>query len=159
MSILRGDFSNRDELKQYLAARGRLAGFEPRWPSGLREPLQRRFLRVEVAGVGSREAGDRVGQDLLHPADTDHRRPLHQSLVAFHRLFQGLHGRAVQFGPRDVDQPAGRLPETHPSCRGDATDPWTSYAPYLVENIGTNQPVELTEFIETIEMFGSRGDW
>jgi len=30
-------------------------------------------------------------------------------------------------------------------------DPATSYAPYRVYNIGNNEPVELMEFIETIE--------
>ena len=45
----------------------------------------------------------------------------------------------------------GRLPEPDPRWRGDQPDPGTSYAPYKVYNIGNNNPVELIEFIETIE--------
>jgi UDP-glucuronate 4-epimerase len=45
----------------------------------------------------------------------------------------------------------GRLPVPNPHWSGDAPDPGTSYAPYRIYNIGNNQPVELTRFIETIE--------
>jgi UDP-glucuronate 4-epimerase len=45
----------------------------------------------------------------------------------------------------------GRLPETNPHWSGDAPDPGTSSAPYKVYNIGNNNPVELTKFIEVIE--------
>lgn len=45
----------------------------------------------------------------------------------------------------------GRLPQPNPNWSGDNPDPGTSYAPYRIYNIGNNQPVELTRFIETIE--------
>lgn len=45
----------------------------------------------------------------------------------------------------------GHLPAPNPEWRGDTPDPGTSYAPYKIYNIGNNQPVELTRFIETIE--------
>jgi UDP-glucuronate 4-epimerase len=45
----------------------------------------------------------------------------------------------------------GRLPASNPKWRGDKPDPGTSYAPYKIYNIGNNNPVELIEFIETIE--------
>jgi UDP-glucuronate 4-epimerase len=45
----------------------------------------------------------------------------------------------------------GRLPEPNPHWSGDNPDPGTSYAPYRIYNIGNNQPVELTRFIEIIE--------
>jgi UDP-glucuronate 4-epimerase len=45
----------------------------------------------------------------------------------------------------------GRLPEPNPDWSGDAPDPGTSYARYRIYNIGNNQPVELTRFIEVIE--------
>lgn len=45
----------------------------------------------------------------------------------------------------------GRRPEPNPHWSGDNPDPGTSYAPYRIYNIGNNQPVELTRFIETIE--------
>jgi UDP-glucuronate 4-epimerase len=45
----------------------------------------------------------------------------------------------------------GRLPEANPHWSGDAPDPGTSSAPYKVYNIGNNNPVELTKFIEVIE--------
>jgi UDP-glucuronate 4-epimerase len=38
-----------------------------------------------------------------------------------------------------------------PEWRGDAPDPGTSYAPYRNYNIGNNNPVELTHFIQVIE--------
>lgn len=44
-----------------------------------------------------------------------------------------------------------RLPQPNPNWSGDNPDPGTSYAPYRIYNIGNNQPVELTYFIETIE--------
>jgi UDP-glucuronate 4-epimerase len=45
----------------------------------------------------------------------------------------------------------GRLPAADPAWSGDAPDPGTSAAPYKVYNIGNNNPVRLTEFIEVIE--------
>jgi UDP-glucuronate 4-epimerase len=45
----------------------------------------------------------------------------------------------------------GRLPEPNPAWSGDRPDPGTSYAPYRIYNIGNNQPVELTRFVETLE--------
>ena len=45
----------------------------------------------------------------------------------------------------------GRLPEGNPKWSGDKPDPGTSYAPYKIYNIGNNNPVELTHFIEVIE--------
>jgi UDP-glucuronate 4-epimerase len=44
-----------------------------------------------------------------------------------------------------------RMPEANPSWSSDAPDPGTSYVRYKIYNIGNNQPVELTKFIETIE--------
>ncbi len=44
-----------------------------------------------------------------------------------------------------------RPPEPNPDWRGDRPDPGTSYAPYKVYNIGNNNPVELMDFISTIE--------
>jgi UDP-glucuronate 4-epimerase len=44
-----------------------------------------------------------------------------------------------------------KLPEPNPDWSGKAPDPGTSYAPFKIYNIGNNNPVELTEFIETIE--------
>ena len=45
----------------------------------------------------------------------------------------------------------GRLPQANSAWSGDAPDPGTSAAPYKVYNIGNNNPVELTKFIEVIE--------
>jgi UDP-glucuronate 4-epimerase len=45
----------------------------------------------------------------------------------------------------------GRQPEPNPTWRGDDPDPGTSYVPYKIYNIGNNNPVELTDFIATIE--------
>ncbi len=45
----------------------------------------------------------------------------------------------------------GKLPEPNPAWSGDNPDPGTSYAGYKIYNIGNNNPVELMEFIETIE--------
>jgi UDP-glucuronate 4-epimerase len=45
----------------------------------------------------------------------------------------------------------GKLPQPNPTWSGDAPDPGTSYAPYKIYNIGNNNPVELSEFIEVIE--------
>jgi UDP-glucuronate 4-epimerase len=45
----------------------------------------------------------------------------------------------------------GRLPEPNPSWSGDYPDPGTSYTNYKIYNIGNNHPVELMEFIKTIE--------
>lgn len=44
-----------------------------------------------------------------------------------------------------------RRPQPNPSWSGDRPDPGTSYAPYKLYNIGNNQPVQLTRFIEVIE--------
>ncbi len=43
------------------------------------------------------------------------------------------------------------VPEPNPNWSGDAPDPGTSYKPYRIFNIGNNNPVELTQFIEAIE--------
>lgn len=48
---------------------------------------------------------------------------------------------------RVIDQVA----EPDAEFNTDKPDPATSYAPYRVYNIGNNEPVELMEFIETIE--------
>jgi UDP-glucuronate 4-epimerase len=45
----------------------------------------------------------------------------------------------------------GKLPEPDPTWSGDKPDPGTSYARYRIYNIGNNNPVELMEFIQTIE--------
>ena len=44
-----------------------------------------------------------------------------------------------------------RMPEANPSWSSKSPDPGTSYVRYKIYNIGNNQPVELTTFIETIE--------
>jgi UDP-glucuronate 4-epimerase len=44
-----------------------------------------------------------------------------------------------------------RPPAPDPSWSGDDPDPAASAAPYRIYNIGNNRPVELMEFIETIE--------
>lgn len=44
-----------------------------------------------------------------------------------------------------------KAPQPDPHWSGDAPDPGTSYAPYRVYNIGNNEPVELMEFIRTLE--------
>jgi len=43
------------------------------------------------------------------------------------------------------------VPEPNPNWSGDTPDPGTSYKPYRIYNIGNNNPVELTQFIEAIE--------
>ena len=45
----------------------------------------------------------------------------------------------------------GKLPQPDPSWTGDRPDPGTSYVPYKIYNIGNNNPVELSTFIEIIE--------
>ena len=45
----------------------------------------------------------------------------------------------------------GKLPQPNPSWTGDRPDPGTSYVPYKIYNIGNNNPVELSAFIEIIE--------
>jgi UDP-glucuronate 4-epimerase len=45
----------------------------------------------------------------------------------------------------------GRPPKPKPAWSGDDPDPGTSYAKYKIYNIGNNNPVELMEFIATIE--------
>jgi len=44
-----------------------------------------------------------------------------------------------------------RIPEPNPAWSGDAPDPATSNAPYVLYNIGNNQTVELMYFIELME--------
>jgi UDP-glucuronate 4-epimerase len=44
-----------------------------------------------------------------------------------------------------------RAPEPNPQWRSDAPDPGTSYARYRIYNIGNNNPVQLSQFIEEIE--------
>jgi UDP-glucuronate 4-epimerase len=44
-----------------------------------------------------------------------------------------------------------RRPAPNPAWSGDRPDPGTSYVPYKIYNIGNNRPVELNQFIETIE--------
>jgi len=43
------------------------------------------------------------------------------------------------------------VPTPNPDWSGDAPDSGTSYKPYRIFNIGNNNPVELTRFIEAIE--------
>jgi len=43
------------------------------------------------------------------------------------------------------------VPEPNPDWSGNVPDPGTSYKPYRIFNIGNNNPVELTQFIEAIE--------
>ncbi len=45
----------------------------------------------------------------------------------------------------------GTLPEPDARWRSEQPDPGTSYAPYRVYNIGNNQPVDLLDFIATLE--------
>jgi UDP-glucuronate 4-epimerase len=45
----------------------------------------------------------------------------------------------------------GKVPEPDPNWTGDAPDPGTSYTCYRIYNIGNNNPVSLTHFIEVIE--------
>jgi UDP-glucuronate 4-epimerase len=44
-----------------------------------------------------------------------------------------------------------KVPEPNPDWRGDCPDPATSFAPYKIYNIGSNRPVELSEFILALE--------
>ncbi len=44
-----------------------------------------------------------------------------------------------------------RIPEGDKDWSGNSPDPGTSYAPYRIYNIGNNNPVELLDFIETLE--------
>jgi UDP-glucuronate 4-epimerase len=46
---------------------------------------------------------------------------------------------------------AAKVPEPNPAWRGNHPDPATSFAPYKIYNIGSNHPVELLYFIETLE--------
>lgn len=43
------------------------------------------------------------------------------------------------------------VPAPNPAWSGLAPDPGTSYKPYRIYNIGNNNPVELTRFIEAVE--------
>ncbi len=45
-----------------------------------------------------------------------------------------------------------KIPVANKNWSGDNPDPATSYASYRLYNIGNNNPVELTKFIETIEV-------
>lgn len=45
----------------------------------------------------------------------------------------------------------GNLPDPDPTWIGDDPDPGTSYARYRLYNIGNNRPVDLMEFIATLE--------
>jgi UDP-glucuronate 4-epimerase len=45
----------------------------------------------------------------------------------------------------------GHMPDPDPNWSGDRPDPGISYAKYKLYNIGNNNPVELTVFIQTIE--------
>ena len=74
----------------------------------------------------------------------------------------GLHCTGLRFftvyGPwgrpdiiEGVARVMGKLPEPNPAWSGDNPDPGTSYTNYKIYNIGNNNPVELMEFIETIE--------
>lgn len=44
-----------------------------------------------------------------------------------------------------------RVPEPNPDWSGETPDSATSYAPYRLYNIGSNRPVELSRYIQTIE--------
>ena len=44
-----------------------------------------------------------------------------------------------------------KIPKPNSGWSGDNPDSATSYAPYKLYNIGNNNPVELIQFIETIE--------
>lgn len=44
-----------------------------------------------------------------------------------------------------------KIPAGNPTWSGDSPDPATSRAPYRIYNIGNNQPVELLDFIATLE--------
>ncbi len=56
---------------------------------------------------------------------------------------------------RVTDRPAG----PDPAWRGDAPNPATSSAPYRVQNIGNNQPVQLLRLIEVLEeMLGRKAE-
>ena len=46
---------------------------------------------------------------------------------------------------------ADRIPEPNPNWSGDAPDPGSSSAPYRLYNIGNNSPVQLMDFIASIE--------
>ena len=43
------------------------------------------------------------------------------------------------------------IPDPNPNWNGNQPDPGTSYKRYKIYNIGNNNPVQLSEFIETIE--------
>ncbi len=45
----------------------------------------------------------------------------------------------------------GKIPEPNPEWNGNNPDPSTSRGPYKLYNIGNNNPVELTRFIEVLE--------
>lgn len=45
-----------------------------------------------------------------------------------------------------------KIPKPDPHWRGDCPDPATSFAPYKIYNIGNNNPVDLIEFINILEI-------
>lgn len=54
---------------------------------------------------------------------------------------------------------AANIPTGTTSWNGAKPDPGTSYAPYKIYNIGNNNPVELLDFIETLEKYlGKKAD-
>jgi len=44
-----------------------------------------------------------------------------------------------------------KIPEQDTGWNSDNPDPATSYAPYMIYNIGNNNPIELMKFIEVLE--------
>ena len=44
------------------------------------------------------------------------------------------------------------VPKGNPDWKGESPDPASSFAPYKIYNIGNNQPVELLQFIEMLEL-------
>lgn len=44
-----------------------------------------------------------------------------------------------------------KIPSSNKTWQGEKPDPSSSFAPYRIYNIGNNQPVELTKFIEILE--------
>lgn len=50
-----------------------------------------------------------------------------------------------------VTRVMAKLPKPNPTWNSDDPDPGTSYASYKIYNIGNNNPIELTQFIEILE--------
>jgi len=44
-----------------------------------------------------------------------------------------------------------KMPEANPTWNGKTPDPSSSYAPYKIYNIGNSQPIELIDFINTLQ--------